>query len=602
MPRSNPRIAQRRAPLTVEEILRWADLHHRRTGKWPTRNAGTVFGMPEESWGRIDAALRHGRRGLPDGSSLARLLWQHRGVPNRSARPPLTKKQILDWAEAHHRRTGRWPSLESGPVKHAPGETWHNIDRALRRGDRGLAPGDSLAKFLNRRRGVPHRHRLRRLTIAQILAWADAHYRRYRKWPTNRTGRVVTSPDEDWGRINAALNNGSRGLAGGSSLAKLLAEHRGRQYQPSLPRLTLKKILCWADAHFARTGRWPGEKSGPIADAPAETWSAVADALRSGRRGLLGGSSLAKLLHAERGGDSGSRRPPLTLKQVLAWADDQYARTGKWPTYLSGRVMAAPTETWGGINAALRHKHRGIRRGTTLAKLLEEKRGYRHSGNRSRLTVEQILAWADAHHRRTGQWPDKSSGEIAGAHGETWQGVGRALKRGHRGLAGGSSIAKLLAKHRGYRNPKGLPPLSVSQILEWADGHRRRTGCWPNAKSSAVMDAPDEKWGNIQNALYRGQRGLPKGLTIMQLLAEHRGVRNQGSLPGLKETEIGRWAKEHFRRLGKWPTRTSGEVVGAPGETWEGVHQALRQGRRGLPGGSSLPTPLQPLKQRSLHT
>jgi hypothetical protein len=61
--------------------------------------------------------------------------------------------QILAWADAHRERTGRWPSRASGVVAAAPGETWVAIDQALRRGDRGLPGGDSLARLLARRRG-----------------------------------------------------------------------------------------------------------------------------------------------------------------------------------------------------------------------------------------------------------------------------------------------------------------------------------------------------------------------------------------------------------------------------------------------------------------
>jgi hypothetical protein len=66
---------------------------------------------------------------------------------------------------------------------------------------------------------------------------------------------------------------------------------------------------------------------------------------------------------------------------------------------------------------------------------------------RPKLTVEVILRWADAHHRWTGEWPGTASGPIAGAAGETWDGIDLALRRGNRGLPGGSSLALLLAQH-----------------------------------------------------------------------------------------------------------------------------------------------------------
>jgi hypothetical protein len=78
-----------------------------------------------------------------------------------ASRPHLTVKQILAWADAHHARTGRWPSVRSGPVPESPGEKWQNIDQALYLGLRGLPRGDRLARLLARhRQGVgssPHR-------------------------------------------------------------------------------------------------------------------------------------------------------------------------------------------------------------------------------------------------------------------------------------------------------------------------------------------------------------------------------------------------------------------------------------------------------------
>ena len=37
-------------------------------------------------------------------------------------RPLLPVDQILSWADAHHRRSGRWPNLNNGPVLGAAGE------------------------------------------------------------------------------------------------------------------------------------------------------------------------------------------------------------------------------------------------------------------------------------------------------------------------------------------------------------------------------------------------------------------------------------------------------------------------------------------------
>jgi hypothetical protein len=54
--------------------------------------------------------------------------------------------------------------------------------------------------------------------------------------------------------------------------------------------------MAWAGLHHARHGAWPTVESGPVPDRPGETWAAIDAALREGRRGLNGRSSLARFL------------------------------------------------------------------------------------------------------------------------------------------------------------------------------------------------------------------------------------------------------------------------------------------------------------------
>src|SRR5262249_51185995 len=143
--------------LTEEQVLAWADAHHLLLGAWPTGHSGPIPEAPGESWAAISTALKAGLRGLPGGSSLARLLARRRGVRNQKDLPRLTEEQVLAWADAHHQRTGRWPTSYSGPMTGVAGEGWHALDKALRNGYRGLPGGSSLARLLRRHRGVPDR-------------------------------------------------------------------------------------------------------------------------------------------------------------------------------------------------------------------------------------------------------------------------------------------------------------------------------------------------------------------------------------------------------------------------------------------------------------
>ena len=67
------------------------------------------------------------------------------------------------------------------------------------------------------------------------------------------------------------MRQGGRGLAGGSSLAQLLARERGVRNRGDLPALTERQIATWAQAYHRRTGAWPAMSSGPVEEAAGES-------------------------------------------------------------------------------------------------------------------------------------------------------------------------------------------------------------------------------------------------------------------------------------------------------------------------------------------
>jgi hypothetical protein len=520
--KGQPRLFRGLPELSGPQILAWADAWHQRWGTWPRVASGRIPGTLGETWKKVDSALYSAGRGLPYRSSLARLLAEHRGVRNPRRLPPLTIDQILRWADNHYRRTGTWPSDRLGAIAGTPGETWTAVGLALRVGRRELPGGSSLAMLLAQHRGVRNKRALPRFKQGQVLAWADAYHRRTGNWPTRNSGPVVEAPGETWNAVDTALRDGLRGFQGGCSLARLLAQHRQVRNPDNLPPLSVAKILAWADSFHRRTGAWPHHKSGAIAEAPGETWTAVDSALRAGMRGLRGTSSLARLLAQHRGVRNRKALPRLTETKVLAWADAYHRRTGAWPTRKSGPIAEAPGETWSAVDAALQAGTRGFRCGSSLARLLARRRGKRNLQALRRLTLAEILSWADAHHRRTGAWPTCKSGPIAEAPGETWLAIDATLRHRRRGLPGGLSLPRLLARERGLHNPKGLPPLTEKQILAWADAHYRRSGAWPTRRSGPVQDAPGETWMRVDRILYKGGRGLTGGSSVLRLLRRYR--------------------------------------------------------------------------------
>lgn len=358
--------------------------------------------------------------------------------------------------------------------------------------------------------------------------------------------------------------------------------------QKRRPRLTISKILRWADAHFERTGRWPGSKSGPIADAPGETWSGVSTVLRKGCRGFVGGETLAEILVAHRFIRRSGHVAQLTIAKIVTWARSHFRRTGRFPTARSGPVTFATGETWQGIDLALRQGHRGLRCGSSLAKLLAARLGVRNRTNRPPLRVKDILKWADAYFARYKQWPRRDSGAVAEVPGETWKQIHRSLRDGKRGLPRSGSLIQFLSKHGRLRNRRKPPPLSIKRILLWADAHCRRTGFWPRPTSGPVVGVDGESWRAIAATLTRGGRGLRGGGTLSQLLCRHRRVRPYQRKPSLTVREILAWADAYYARSGRWPSGRSGTIAEDPSHSWWNIDSALRNGHLGLPGGSSL--------------
>jgi len=231
---------------------------------------------------------------------------------------------------------------------------------------------------------------------------------------------------------------------------------RRRSEPPPDPHaLTEEMILSWADAHRARTGRWPAQGSGAVRGVPGQNWSAVDMALRIGCRSLPGNSSLAQLLAARRGTRNPKGLPLLTEDIILALADIHHWFTGAWPTRTSGPVLACPVpdETWARLNNAMVMGQRGLSGGTSLAQLLDARRGVRNNKALPRLTEEQILAWADAYFARHGKWPTENAGPVEDAAGEVWRNLANLLRSGGRGLSGGTSLLQMLLRHGRRHEP-----------------------------------------------------------------------------------------------------------------------------------------------------
>ena len=285
----------------------------------------------------------------------------------------------------------------------------------------------------------------------------------------------------------------------------------------------LDQILAWADAYHAATGRWPIAAPVPVAEAPGESWDRIDRALRRGRAACSAGSSLARLLAERRGpaiqagslGCASTRSWPGPTPTTPPTGDGRSRPLSRWP----GRRESRGTGSTGRYAEATR----GLPGSSSLAHLLVERRGARDPKGSRRLRIDQIRAWGDAHRVANGRWPNRYSGPIRTHPGETWVNIDEALQHGRRGLPTGTSLAELFASQaEDAAWNRARPRLILDQVLAWADAHYLATGRWPRTQSGTIPGAPGEKWVNINQALYTGCRGLPRGSSLSKLFAGRR--------------------------------------------------------------------------------
>lgn len=215
-------------------------------------------------------------------------------------------------------------------------------------------------------------------------------------------------------------------------------------------RYTIKQILEWADQYHEWYGKWPISRSGPIFST-GFTWEGVNTALRKGLGGLPGGETLSQLLTRKRRrlADSRIRRPDITLKMILEWADTFHARHGRWPMRDSGPVAGVRNLSWATVNRALRDGRPNLQGGSTLSKTLRTYRGTNDARGHRQLSIELVLKWAKRHHARTGRWPVTMSGPVLHKPDENWAAIDVAMRNARRGFPRKMSLSQLLSREFG---------------------------------------------------------------------------------------------------------------------------------------------------------
>lgn len=384
--------------LDETQIIDWVKKHIEQYGKKPGKHTGAVeFAEGEHkgiTWAAIDIALKKGLRGLPGKSCLVKLIKEKLGIRSYHNPPALPTQLIIDWITLFINKYERKPNMSDGNIEFAEGEyageTWSGVNAALWRGGRGQPGKSSLASLIQENFGIKNIQDLPALSATLILDWIKQYIDVHGKKP-NRTSGIIEPVSEEykgitWTIINTALEVGTRGLPGGSSLAKLIDNKMGIANPMNLPSLNEELIINWVTQFINTHKEKPLRSSGVIEFASADhkgiTWLAVDSALKRGRRGISGKSSLASLIAKTFSFKNHMNLSPLTEEMIVGWVTQYIDIRGEKPTQNSG-ILDFVSEaykgiTWLAINTALDKGGRELLGGSSLAKLIEKHLGIKN--------------------------------------------------------------------------------------------------------------------------------------------------------------------------------------------------------------------------------
>ena len=226
-----------------------------------------------------------------------------------------------------------------------------------------------------------------------------------------------------------------------------LGEWAGRLRHARPTTLEIEQVLTLMREHLERAGTIPTRRSGPIEGLSGWTWVMLDVALRDGRIDGTGKTSLPRLAAEHFDHRNVGELPPLTIDLILDKMRDFQRSHGRFPNCNDGLVEGMSGDTWKNWNASLQKGYRGLRKGSTLARLRKEHLGDRNRSDLSPLSETFIVECMKFYKMRHGRLPTAQSGPVEGMLGETWLNWDFALRDGYRDLPGESSLAMLKEKH-----------------------------------------------------------------------------------------------------------------------------------------------------------
>ncbi len=343
-------------------------------------------------------------------SSEFKKLWQViRALRSHDDRMEIKFKQYMEGSSDSSATSIHWPL--SINIDSLPDNIKHKLETRIVQGALGL-------------KSTP-------LRLGDILRWAESYFDKKQAPPSSLSG-PIEGTKENWGKIDAAINLGIRGLqdSGFKSLADFLRKKHSEWYE-----LDLDQIDAWAIAYYSRHKSPPSQDSGDI-DGQREKWGNINSSFVNGLRGLneCGFKSIPEFLRS-RHPEWYVGRTQLNLEDIDKWAQAYHKKYNSPPTSGSGPMEDA-NDNWRNIDAAFREKRRGLEKSgySGLPQFLKERHPDWYTIKKS-FSLEQIDSSANAYYEKFNKPPTQHSGQVEGLD-DTWRTIDRSFKSGHRGLKG----------------------------------------------------------------------------------------------------------------------------------------------------------------------
>ena len=219
--------------------------------------------------------------------------------------------------------------------------------------------------------------------------------------------------------------------------------------QPVRTGLTLEEVHAEMAAFYRRHGTFPSRSSGRCETLPL-TYHQLNTYLYRGKRGLPGRSSVAleaKVVAEKLGIEVIDTHSPLTIGQIHQEIRHYRKTRGQFPTRASGYIPGLRT-TWKALDHALLGGNRELSKSSLTKEIVvvAEQLGQKvRKLCKPALRLSQVHEAIVAHRRRTGRFPTVDSGRSPELDAD-WRSVNMALSQGLRGLPGGSSLSREVAK------------------------------------------------------------------------------------------------------------------------------------------------------------